>query len=877
MTVSGGGSCTSEATFVVPDDIVPVVLNGAATDVLCFGGNTGAIDVTASNGTPPFVFNWSPAVPGNPEDLTGLLAGNYVVTATDALGCTATANFAVGQTATAVQVGCNQSTTVSSPGASDGAGTVALTGGTPPYTVTWTPGGMQTNVFPGNFPINNLPQGNYDVTVTDANGCPAGCDFTIGLISCATAVGTMQNNLIAHCGTGCVTANYNAAGQFLETGDVLQFILHEGTGNQIVNEIARNTQPTFCFNPAVMSYGTTYYISVAAGNNDGSGNVILNDFCTVVSLGTPIVFRDIPVAAIAPPAVLNCAVSQVTLSGSSSLPGATFSWSALTGTLVGNPSLPSVDASSAGQYQLIISLSACSDTAKVQVEDLTNELKATILASPDDILDCTIDEIILSGVSEGSVNVNAIWISNGMTYSTGTVLQIDAPGTYQFVILDTLTFCSDTASLVINENLAYPPLFITPPGALTCANPVTTLSGSSVPGVQLSWAAIIGADTTILGTGTSLTVSSSGTYYLFGIDPVNQCKNALSTTVTSNQVFPVADAGTPFSMDCYGATANLDGSGSSGAPVLNFQWTSADGLILNGSASVSPLIGEPGTYVLLVTNPANGCSDIDEVVVSPISPTVSGTIHQPPCYGDKGSFVIDSVHGGKPPVMFSIDDGQHFSTQTYYGNLQPSAYTLLVQDAEGCSTTMQFEIEAAEELIIVVDPQVTVLLGDTYQFDAQVNMPDSLITSVLWTPSTWLSCVDCLNPVATPFLTTRYEVEVITDNGCRDRAPVQLIVDRRVDVYIPNIFSPDQDGHNDIFTVFADPVRVPKVRSLLVFSRWGELVFEQYDFVPNNAALGWDGRHRGEPMNPAVFVWYAVVEFVDGTEALYKGDVTLER
>ena len=879
LTVSAGGACTAEASFNVPNDLSPVALSGAVSDVLCYSAATGAVDVTVNSGVAPFGFNWSPAAPGNPEDLTGLASGAYSLTVTDAMGCTSTAVYTIAQPSTAVQVACNQTNTVSAPGATDGAGSVSLTGGTPPYEVTVSPGGTQSGIFPGNTTFSNLAEGSYAVSVTDANGCTTTCGFNIGLISCSTAVGTMQNTLVSHCGTGCVTASYNSFGQFLENGDVLQFILHTGTGNQIQNEIARNSQPEFCFNAALMSYGVTYYISAVAGNNDGTGNVVLSDFCTVVSLGTPVVFRQIPVAAIAPPEALSCAVKEVVLSGSSDLPGVSYQWTASPGQIMGSASQPDATATAAGNYRLVISLNGCADTVSTNVIDISNELKATIYASPDDILDCTIDEIILSGVSEGSVNVNAIWISNGNTYTPGTVLQIDEPGTYQFVILDTLSFCSDTATLVINQDLAYPPLFINPPATLTCAHPVATLNGGSpVPGIQFVWASLSGADTTVLGSGTTLSVNAPGTYLLIGTDPLNNCKNGLATTVTADQVLPVAEAGEPFSMDCYGAQASLDGSASSGAGALNFNWTTTDGLLLSGASTATPLIGEPGTYVLLVTNPSNGCMDTDNVLISPLSPHVSASVQQPPCYGDKGAIRIDSVQGGKPPVQFSLDNGQHFSSQTYFNNLIPSTYTLLVQDAEGCSTTLSLDVIAAEEFLLEIDPQVTVLLGDTYQFDVQISIasPDTL-ASVSWTPSTWLSCDDCLDPVATPFLTTRYEVVAVTGNGCTDRAPVQLIVDRGVDVYIPNIFSPDQDGHNDYFTVFADPLRVPKVKSLQVFSRWGELVYELYDFVPNNPSQGWDGKLRGQPMNPAVFVWYCVVEFVDGTEHLYKGDVTLER
>jgi hypothetical protein len=70
---------------------------------------------------------------------------------------------------------------------------------------------------------------------------------------------------------------------------------------------------------------------------------------------------------------------------------------------------------------------------------------------------------------------------------------------------------------------------------------------------------------------------------------------------------------------------------------------------------------------------------------------------------------------------------------------------------------------------------------------------------------------------------------------------------------------------------------VVEIKSFLVFSRWGETVFQYFNFQPNDPAYGWDGRHRGDVMNPAVFTWFALVEFIDGQEVLYEGDVTLMR
>ena len=135
LTVNGGGACVATATFTVGSDVGTVSLSGSATDILCFGENTGAVNLTIGGGTQPYNINWSPAFPGNQEDLSNLVAGNYSVTVTDQLGCSASANFTVNQPAAAVQIVCSQSKNVSFPGAGDGAGTVNLSGGTAPYTI----------------------------------------------------------------------------------------------------------------------------------------------------------------------------------------------------------------------------------------------------------------------------------------------------------------------------------------------------------------------------------------------------------------------------------------------------------------------------------------------------------------------------------------------------------------------------------------------------------------------------------------------------------------------------------------------------------------------------------------------------------------------
>lgn len=879
VVVNGGGSCTASAVYTVGNNTVAVTAGGTDLDVLCFGDNTGAIDLVLNGGTQPFDFNWSPNV-GNIEDPGSLTAGSYAVTVTDAVGCTTTASFNISQPSTPVQVSCTALTLVSQPGLTDGSAQVQIGGGVAPYSILWSPGGTQNGIAAGAFPLNNLGVGHFDVTVTDANGCTAICGFDIQLTPCETVVGTMGDASISLCGNGCITANYDGLGQVLDPNDVLQFILHEGPADLIVNEIARSNQPTFCFNQATMDYGTTYYVSAVAGNNDGSGNVVLTHYCTVIATGTPIVFYEKPVASAAIPEPITCVTLQVTVSGNSNVPNSTFLWSTLDGNIVGATNQADIQADEAGKYTLIVNSNGCSDTTAAEVLDIRNDPAAEILASPNDILDCVIDEIILAGEVKGSGNANTIWYDqNGVTYPGGTVLQITQPGIYWFAIVDTVTFCTDTASIEIGENQIYPPLFINPPATLTCSIGSVTLSGGSpIGGISFEWATVSGQDTTIIGSGSSVNVTQPNTYLLLGVDPANGCNNALSVVVTADQSYPTASAGPPFNIDCFGQTAPLNGTATGGSGVLTYNWTTSGGVILSGANTLSPIISEPGTYTLLVTSTGNGCSDTDVVVIAPNEPEALHTVDNPACVGEKGAILIDTVLGAKPPIQYTLTGGPHIQSGNLFSNLAPGDYSIFIVDANGCSTSVDATVIQPEVFEVTVDPQVTLQLGESYQVDATVNVPDDEIASILWTPSNWLSCDTCLSTrIDTPLQSQMYHILVVTKEGCRDDAPLLLRVNRQVNVYIPNIFSPNDDGENDGFTVYADMRGVKQVKLFQIYSRWGEQVYVRENFQPNDPTLGWDGRFRGQDMNPAVFVYYAIVEFIDGQEVLFKGDVTVKR
>jgi gliding motility-associated-like protein len=116
---------------------------------------------------------------------------------------------------------------------------------------------------------------------------------------------------------------------------------------------------------------------------------------------------------------------------------------------------------------------------------------------------------------------------------------------------------------------------------------------------------------------------------------------------------------------------------------------------------------------------------------------------------------------------------------------------------------------------------------------------------------------------------------VVDSNGCVDEEWILFIVDRKLKVFIPNVFTPNEDGNNDGFTAFTDEKQTRGITRFLIFDRWGELIFQTKDIPVNDPSVGWKGDLNGEPMLPAVFTYLIEIEFIDGEKRLFSGDVTL--
>lgn len=311
---------------------------------------------------------------------------------------------------------------------------------------------------------------------------------------------------------------------------------------------------------------------------------------------------------------------------------------------------------------------------------------------------------------------------------------------------------------------------------------------------------------------------------------------------------------------------SLSAIASGGNPPYNFLWNNG-----SGQAQVGSLFA--GIYRVTVTD-ANGCAvSGDFVLTQPPPLELEAIFNNPGCDGPlTGSVAVTSSSGGIAPYGYALL-GDDFSGQSTFMGLGEGAYNLRIMDANGCEASIMGLLRAAAIPEIELGANLNLELGEQVQLNAQANIP---LATISWAPSAGLSCVDCFSPYASPVRNTTYIFSGVSEDGCLGLDSISVSVLLIRDIFVPDAFSPDDNGINDRFVVYGGP-EVRQIRQFKVFSRWGELVYERREFKANEESAGWDGKFRGKLMNQGLFTWMAEIEFIDGVVIVYEGDTTLLR
>jgi gliding motility-associated-like protein len=852
VTNLDNGCVSTSSVLVAIDTITPLADAGAGGTINCLVSQIELGGPGTSAG-PEFQYEWqlNNAFAGDSAGITATQAGAYSLQVTNTQnGCIATASASVLEdlAVPAADAGGDLLLNCFNPsGALDGSNSSAG----PEFTYEWILAG---SVVGSGLSQPVTQEGTYSFTVTNTqNGC-TNSDNVVVSTNFEQPVADPGPDLLLNCFNpdDALDASGSSAG--------MEFAYEWTLGGLVVGSDV--TLP--------VAQAGIYTLTVSNTQNG----------CVATAEATVSADFAAPLANAGADLLLNCYNPTGTLVAGGSSTGNQFAYEwTLGGSVAGSEISLGVSQSGVYSFTVTNTQNGCTATDEVEVTEDFEEPAAD--AGPDLQIDCAEPTVTLDGSGSSSgLEFNYQWTQGGSVIGGAATLPVSQGGTYTLTVTNIFNGCTTQDQAVVSVDQDFPQAVLNAGGILTCAELETPLlaNGSSTgPEYTYEWTTLAGG---LINTGPGsldASVEDPGLYQLIVVNTQNGCADTAQANVLQDITPPVADAGQGGQLNCFQTSISLDGSGSQPAGQLGYAWSTLDGVLQGNTASATPSATAAGTYMLTVTNLQNGCTDTDMVTITSVAlANLQFTFTEPDCHGDPASISIENVEGGKPPYLYSIDGGTTFSPQTLFTGLPAGGYTVVAQDADGCILEENLFIADPAEVTVQVQAELDLTLGDGGQLNALTNIPPGELASVVWTPAEGLSCSDCLDPVANPSQSTAYTVLVVNANGCSAQASVAVRV-ARPELYIPNVFSPNFDGINDEFLIFAPPGALREIRQMQVYSRWGEKIFEAVSIQPNDIHGGWNGTFRGKVIDVGVYVWMAEVEWADGNVEWIKGDVTVVR
>jgi gliding motility-associated-like protein len=822
LQVTDMAGCIDNTTTTVV--VIQPMVTATSTAVSCNGACDGTVTASVTGGVPGSTFVWDNGL-GTGSTINNVCAGGpYTVTVTTVNGCTATANVMV--TEPAVLVGNLLSTTNATCGNANGAVALNASGGTTPYTFDIGIGSQPTGIFSGLLP------GNHTCTITDANGCTTQVPFTI--TEPPALVGSIAAQVDVSCNSAC-----NGTVTIVATGGTTPYSFNNGSGPQVNGS----------------------FTNLCAGANnvtvtDGNG-------CTFV----------VPVLITEPTAIVLDTTSNSSHCGQ---PDGSVGVTATGGTVDIDYNYVWTDASANVVANTAIANNLPTGNYTVVVTD-DNGCTATITATIVDIPGGTVSAAVTSNYNGSQVSCNAacdgeITIStNGGTapfivsvnniVQTGTVITGLCAGTYLISVIDAVG-CTATTSVTITEPapLSASTIVINESCIGDCSGSITLAPSGGTPGYSYTF-----DNGVTYGAGDDLGSLCAGNYNV-GVMDANGCQTNFIVDVVPGQ--PYADA-----------TINPTGPHCINAAAITLTAISSGG-IWSGVGVIDPLNGtfDPsvaGVGTTAVTYTIGGaCGDVQttDVIVNPL-PLVA--------------FAADVTTGCEPFTVNFTNTGATGNCSWDFGDgntslscgpvshtyTDPGTYdvTLTVKDGNGClnSFTAVNYITVHPNPIadFTFEPQPTTIM------DPMIEFTDYSSDAVLWN---WdfagLGTSTDQNPSFNFENPGSFDVELMVTSaeGCTDRITYTVEIGDETNVYVPNAFTPDGDGINDVFIPVlsgSDPMNY----TFLIFDRWGKLIFES-----NVANVGWDGTYKGTAVQQGVYVWKLQARSSDSNKYIEKaGHVTL--
>ncbi len=884
VTVTDSNGCTATTSIEVENPPV-ISVTAISNDVLCYGESNGAINVIVSNGTAPFTYIWDNASQMT-ANLFGLSSGDYTLTVTDANNCSAVTTATIEEPN---DIEIIMSASDASCGEANGAIFIAVSGGAGSFSYTWSNGSVLEDP-------TALLAGVHEVTVTDANNCTATNNIEVqtpnqltasvivsdalcngdqsGSIDLAITGGQMPYTFNWSNGLGVIQNPTN-----LQAGQYSVTITDDLSCTLIMN--AEISEPAAISSQVLTTYEScnntdgSIDITVIGGTppysfewQDGIGimedpvNLNAGTYSVTITDANACEYITSAEVTSSPPYFINAFTTDIACNGEASglinlnveggNPPYTFNWN-------NGANTEDLSSLSGGQYVVTVSDS----------EGCTVSYEAEIIEPP--LLEAFLIEPInvsCNGLSDGGIVMEVVGGTPGYEFdwNDDNLDGIQNPsgletGDYEVIITD-LNGCQTGLTSFISEPL--PLSFAASITNLNCyggSNGAIDLevTGGTTP-YNFDWNNGVFSIEDIEGI-------QSGQYDII-ITDANGCDTSASYVLLDpDEIFinieNVSDYN-GFNISCFGEQDGfVELSATGGALPYNFLWE--DGIISNQHFNLTA-----GDYAVLMTD-GNGCTiETQFLLTSPNQINADLEIIDPSCFDENdGQVFITNTSGGIAPYLYALE-GDYFSEYDQFDLLSGGVYELYIQDANGCEEPIELEILNPVELNVDLGSETIIQLGDSIQLEPILNIPFSSLDTFIWRPES----ITTIDPWVRPTESMIYSIQVISENGCIAQDELKVLVKKDRLVYVPNIFTPNNDGSNDLFYPHFGK-GVNKINTFRVFDRWGELVFEALDFNPNLNTIGWDGKLKGTNAVSGVYIYLIEVEFADGRVEVYSGDISL--
>jgi large repetitive protein len=829
VTVTDIALCTQTASVFV-DQPALLEVTMTMTPVRCNGETTGTATANVTGGTSGnnggYNYSWtSAAAAQNTPTATNLPFGTYTVAVADANGCTASGSVEI-TTLTSVDL-TTQTTPVKCFGETNGTASVAAVGGEGTYTYLWnTPAAGTDSLAIG------LSSGTYIVTVTDGNNCTA-----------TASVEVVQPSVL-------LLSNVTTTPVSCKGGN---------DGTAVVSPQGGNGDYTYIWVTQPDPQLTETATNLAAGNY----NVSVTDI-KGCSTNTIVTITE-PLSAITATATFTEPTCFGGTNGTATVfpdggtitatAGYTYLWN-------GGQNTQTARNFSTGIYTVIVTdIKGCTATARVELlqpSPITLQYVNTVGSS-------------CNNGRDGSSTAFGSGGSPNYTYMWGTVPQRAGDfmdglfGGQTYVVTATdVKGCTGTGTVSIPN-----PAPMTLVATTTPANCFGVGSGTATvrptggtPAYNYLW-----SNNNINATATNLTAG----VYAVTVTDLKGCSATSSVTVIQGSTLSLRSTAKP--VRCFGeANGIATAIPTGGAPNYSYAWSN------NATINAPSQNNLPqGTYTVTITD-ASTCTVATSIeITQPAEMIANATPTNLRCYGSiDGQLHID-ISGGSAPYKYTFNTGMTPSTNATLIGTRAGVYKVTVRDVNGCTATTTATIDEPQQLKVDVgnDQRIEFQIGSA-KLVATCNDLTALFSWSATPNDAGLTALNNTNSVITvsPLSDTYYYVTATDQKGCTASDRVQVTVNATRRVFVATAFTPDANGVNDMMFVQGG-VGTVKVRSFQIFNRWGEQVFASANTDPNVPAYGWDGRYKGELVDPAVYVWTAEVEFADGQVLIYKGDFSV--